>query len=155
MVDVVNKTKELFKKHKEIISYLFWGVLTTVVSWVSFAAASKLLESFGWDVILLSSVANAVSIVLAVSFAFVTNKLWVFDSKSWDGGTVLPELARFLSARFVTALLEMGGVPALVALGLDTTFFGIEGMIAKAVVSVAVVILNYVFSKLFVFKERK
>ena len=152
MGDTVKKIKELINAHREIISYLFWGVMTTAVSWGSFAAASKLLEALISDTVVLSSVANAASIVLSITFAFVTNKLWVFCSKSWERRVLLPELARFLSARFVTAVLEMAGVPLLVMLGLDGTVLGVEGMIAKAIVSVAVVILNYVFSKLFVFK---
>ncbi len=147
--------KRIYDKYKEIISYLFWGVMTTLVSWGSYALFSMSFSSLITDAVALTTTANALSILCAVIFAFVTNKLWVFDSKSWKKSTVLPELAKFISARLVTALLEAVGVPLLVTLGLDGTVFGIEGMIAKALVSVAVVILNYIFSKLFVFKNKK
>ncbi len=143
----------LYKKYKEIIDYLFWGVMTTLVSWGSYAVFSLIFGTLSENAVLVSGAANILSIACAIAFAYVTNKLWVFGSKSWSRAVVLPELAKFLSARLVTAVVEFAGVPALVALGMDGTVFGIEGMIAKAIVSVVVVILNYVFSKLFVFKK--
>jgi putative flippase GtrA len=83
----------------------------------------------------------------------VTNKLWVFQSKSWAGNVVFPELGKFLSSRVATGIFEMVAVPALVAIGLNQTIFGIDGMVSKVVVSVAVIVLNYILSKLFVFKK--
>lgn len=145
----------LYKKHKEITDYLFWGVMTTLVSWGSYAAFSLLAGAVSDDPVLVTGAANVLSIACAIAFAYVTNKLWVFGSKSWSRAVVLPELAKFLSSRAVTAVVEMAGVPALVALGMDGTILGIEGMAAKALVSVVVVILNYVFSKLFVFKKQE
>ena len=143
----------LYKKHKEIIDYLFWGVMTTLVSWGTYAVFSLAFGMLSENAVLVTGAANVLSIACAIAFAYVTNKLWVFGSKSWSRAVVLPELAKFLSARLVTAVVETAGVPALVALGMNGTIFGIEGMIAKAIVSVVVVILNYVFSKLFVFKK--
>ncbi len=144
----------LYKKHKELIDYLFFGVLTTLVSWGTYAVFSWLIGALSDNTVIVSASANVISIAIAIAFAFVTNKLWVFSSKSWQSSVVLPEIAKFLSARFATALIELAGVPVLVAIGMDGTVFGIEGMTAKAVVSIVVVILNYVFSKLFVFKGR-
>ena len=66
---------------------------------------------------------------------------------------VLPELGKFVAARLATGLIEIAGVPFLVSCGLDQTVFGIEGMAAKAAVSVLVLILNYVFSKLLIFRK--
>lgn len=151
----MNIIKQLYKKYKEIVDYLFFGVLTTLVSWGTFAVFSLLFGAVIEDAVIISSIANALSIVCAVAFAYVTNKLWVFGSKSWSSAVVLPELAKFLSARAVTAIIEMAGVPLLVAFGLDMAVFGIDGMISKAIVSVVVIVLNYVFSKLFVFKKEK
>ena len=145
----------MYEKYRELVNYLFWGVMTTLVSWGTYALFSSVLASVIEDTVVLTTTANILSILCAVVFAFITNKLWVFESKSWSGKVVLPELARFFSARLVTAILEAVGVPLLVGLGLDGTVLGIEGMVSKAVVSVAVVILNYVFSKLFVFKRGK
>ena len=136
----------LFKKYKEIIMYLIFGVLTTLVSLVCY---SLFVELFRFSI----TVSSVFSWIIAVSFAFVTNKLWVFQSKSWAGNVVFPELGKFLSSRVATGIFEMVAVPALVAIGLNQTIFGIDGMVSKVVVSVAVIVLNYILSKLFVFKK--
>ena len=88
-----------------------------------------------------------------MTFAFVTNKLWVFQSKSWAGNVIFPELGKFLSSRVATGIFEMVAVPALVAIGLNHNILGIEGMVSKVVVSIAVIVMNYILSKLFVFKK--
>ena len=153
--------KKLFDKYREIIAYLFWGVMTTLVNWMSFILLSKLFEGAEeWTVRLLGRefsmtllIVNGLSWVIAVLFAFVVNKLWVFESKSWDRKTAWPEFIKFLSARVVTGIFEIAAVPALAAVGMNGALFGTEGMVAKVVVSVFVVIMNYVFSRLFVFKR--
>lgn len=136
---------KLYHTYKEAIDYLFWGGMTTVVSWGSYSIFVLLGASVFWG--------NVLSWVCAVLFAFVTNKLWVFQSKSWAGDVLLPELGKFLSSRVATGIFEMIAVPALVAIGLNQTIFGIDGMVSKVLVSVVVVILNYILSKLFVFKK--
>ena len=149
---MMNKLCKLYHAYKEAIDYLFWGGMTTVVSWGSYTLFVLLLQGMmGEGSVVFWS--NLGSWVCAVSFAFVTNKLWVFQSKSWAGSIVFPELTKFLSSRVATGVFEMIAVPALVAIGLNQTIFGIDGMVSKMLVSVAVVILNYILSKLFVFKN--
>ena len=143
----MEKIKALFLKYKEIIMYLIFGGCTTLVSWGSYALFVK---GLGISI----TVGNILSWVCAVAFAFVTNKLWVFESKSWSPKTILKEVSTFVSARIFTGVLEWFGVPGLVKLGLDQTIFGVDGMWSKVIVSIAVVILNYVFSKLIVFAKR-
>lgn len=157
----MEKIIALIKKYQEIISYLFWGGMTTIVSWGSYSLFAilfknqiSMIEFFGMEMSVVVLVSNILSWVCAFLFAFVTNKLWVFESKSWKAEVCLPEFGKFFSARALTGILEIVLVPLLVSLGLDQTIFGIEGMVAKVVVSVAVVILNYVFSKLFIFKNK-
>lgn len=133
----------------EIVSYVFFGVLTTVVSIGSFEIVRRLLGEdrlFGQYNYLF---ANVVSWVFAVLFAFFTNKLFVFNSRTWKPSVVAKEFSSFVTAR-------------LVSLGIDTllmfTFVDLIHMselLAKLIVQVVVVILNYVFSKLFIFKNRK
>lgn len=147
----MDKIKDLVKKYWEVISYLFWGGMTTLVSWGSYSIFVYAFGDKEWNV----AVANVLSWICAVLFAYVTNKLWVFNSKSWSLKVVLPEAAKFLSARIVTGIFEIVSVPLLVELGLDQTILGIDGMAAKVLVSVVVVLLNYVFSKLFIFKKNK
>lgn len=156
----MNKLLQLLKKYREIVSYLFWGVMSTIVSWGSyglfvvwFAGMTDEMHLFGWNIPMVVVIANVLSWICAITFAFFTNKLWVFESKSWNCEVWLPELGKFLSSRIATGVVEMVGVPLLVGIGLNQTIYGIEGMLAKVIVSVVVVLLNYVFSKLFVFKE--
>ena len=140
--------KELYRKYRELIVYFIVGCLTTLVSWVVYAAG---VELFHWSV----AVSNAVSWVAAVTFAYIANKLWVFRSYSWSPLFVLHEAALFVGARILTGLFEIAAVPLLVRFGMDWKFMGVRGMWAKILVSAIVMVLNYVFSKLIVFKEKK
>lgn len=147
----MEKIKNLIVKYKELLLYLVFGGLTTLVSWGSYA----LLELSGMSV----TAANALSWVFSVAFAFVTNKLFVFESKSWAPKTTLREAGEFISARLLTGLLTMVGVPLLVRWGIDFPIkLGdkvLEGMVAKVIMSVLEVLLNYVASKLVIFKKKE
>lgn len=145
------KLKNMFHKYKEIISYLFWGGMTTLVSWGSYSLLVYLLPEGGYRI----PVSNTVSWILAVIFAFVTNKIWVFNSRSMSFSVVVKEFWKFILSRLFTGIIENAGVPLLVKIGLDSKLFGIDGLPAKIVISVLVVILNYVFSKLIVFKKKE
>lgn len=147
--------KKIFNKYKEIIMYLIFGVLTTVVSWGSYAVFTKVFESAIVDENVLVAVANVLSWVVAVLFAFITNKLFVFESKSLKPTIVFKELGLFVGSRLLSGAVEWVGVPLLVWLGLNQTIFGVEGMVSKVLVSIIVIILNYILSKLIVFKKEK
>lgn len=151
--------KKIFTK--EIIMYLIFGVLTTIVNWGSYA----LLANAGKMSVFVS---NLISWVLAVAFAYITNKLWVFESKSWKADVVIKEAISFVASRGITGVMEIVAVPLMAKLGFDSIFFGIlksggitakilytDGIYSKVAVAVIVVILNYVFSKLIVFKKKK
>ena len=164
----MSKIKALLVKYKEIIMYIIFGVLTTLVNWVVYTVLIKIFGSaveneeilftlFGRNIskeIFYIFIANFVAWVAGVVFAFVTNKIWVFESKSWRFGLVMKELWLFVLARLITGVMEWFGVPLLWAIGLDQDLFGIDGFLAKIIVSVIVVILNYVFSKLIIFRNK-
>ncbi len=141
----MKRIKELIIKYKEILLYLIFGGLTTAVSWSSYA----LFVLVGLGV----TASNALSWVCAVAFAFVTNKLFVFASRSWAVKTLLREAGEFFGARIVTGLLTMVGVPLLMRIGLDQSILGVDGMVAKITMSVLEVLLNYIVSKLVIFKK--
>ena len=146
--------EKLFVKYKEMISYLFWGTMTTVVSWGSYALFFRTLgRMLGLSAAIVA--ANVLSWLCAILFAFVVNKQWVFCSKSWKRGIWWSEFVKFVSSRIVTGILEIAGVPLLVKMGLDFKIMGIEGMFAKILVSVVVVILNYFFGKFLVFRKKQ
>lgn len=126
--------------------YGIFGVLTTLINWIVY---SLLLKGLGLPLM----VGNVLSWVAAVLFAYVTNKLWVFESKSWKPELVWKEIVLFFGARIVTGIFEFVMVPLLVALGVNQAIFGVEGLMAKVIVTIAVIILNYVFSKLLVFRK--
>lgn len=142
---MVNMIIGLLKKYKEVILYLVFGVATTVVNWISYASFNKM--GIGMNT------SNVLAWVLAVVFAYITNKIFVFESKSMKLEVLLPEIGKFVGARVVTGVIEIVGLPLLVYAGIRQTIFGVEGFLAKILVSVLVVILNYVFSKIFVFKD--
>lgn len=133
--------KKLLEKYWGIISYLFFGVLTTAVNYVVY------LPCYNW-LGLSAAVSNAIAWVVAVAFAYLTNKPFVFKSHDWSMKTVLPELTKFLACRVVSGALET------VFLLVTVDCLGWEGNVMKLITSVLVVILNYVGSKLLVFKKR-
>jgi len=157
----MSKIKELFKKYKEIITYIIFGVLTTVVSWGSYTV---FVEMLSMKVFL----GNLLSWVCAIVFAYITNKLWVFDSKSWKPDVIGKEIVTFVASRGVTGVIEILCVPLLAKTGFDTIFYGIlekmnisigilftDGIYSKIFLSVIVVILNYFFSKFVIFAKKK
>lgn len=146
----MEKLKRIYQKHKEIFNYLIFGVATTLVNWLTYSILIK-----GLDISLSEAVGNAASVVIAVLFAFVTNKIWVFESKQTDIASLIKEAFSFFGSRAVTGAIEIIGVPTLISIGLNQSLFGIKGMWAKIVISVLIIILNYVFSKFIVFGKAK
>ena len=144
--------KKRFLKYKEIIMYLIMGGLTTLVSWGTYSLFAWILPIANQDLLVLT--ANALSWLLAMTFAYVTNKIWVFESKSWERHFLLKEFGLFVSARLLTGIFEVVAVPGLVWLGCDQSIFGVPGMLSTIIVSIIVVLLNYVFSKLIIFRKQ-
>ena len=134
------KIRALVMKHWDMVSYLFFGVLTTVVNYLVYLPLYNLLG-------ISAAVSNIIAWVAAVAFAYVTNKPFVFKSHDWSMKIVLPELGKFVGCRAASGGLET----ALVFLTVDVC--GWDGNLWKLIVSVVVVILNYVSSKLLVFRK--
>ena len=133
--------KELFMKYKEVISYLFFGVLTTVVNFVVYFACTD-----GLHINYLA--ATAVSWVAAVLFAYVTNRKWVFESKVSGFMPIPREMAVFVGCRVFSGVMDMG------IMFISVDMIGISDRIAKFVTQVAVVVLNYIFSKIIIFRNK-
>ena len=134
------KIRALIEKHWDMVSYLFFGVLTTVVNYLVYLPLYNLLG-------ISAAVSNMIAWAAAVAFAYVTNKPFVFKSHDWSMKTVLPELGKFVGCRAASGGLET----ALVFLTVDVC--GWDGNLWKLIISVVVVILNYVSSKLLVFRK--
>ena len=134
MKSLINK---LF--NKETIGYIIFGVLTTLVDYVAFYIFHY---KAGWSEV----VSNTIAWILAVAFAYITNKLFVFEAKTDNIKALLTEIISFSGARVATLILT--DIFLLFA-----KYIGMEAMIAKIIISVAVVIINYFLSKLFIFKK--
>lgn len=148
--------EKLIKKYKEIILYIFFGVLTTIVNFVIYFIMNALL---GEDMYLVS---NVIAWIGAVAFAYVTNKIWVFESKSRESKTLLREIGEFVSARLLSLGIEEAGLYIFVDLLKFSAYsfsflrLTITGdVIAKIIMQIIVVILNYIFSKFIIFKKVK
>ena len=138
------KLKNLYKKYKEIINYLIIGGLTTVVSLATFYIVRIFFLTN--DTQLDIQISNIISWFFAVLFAFITNKKYVFESKK-EGKEKLIEMIKFYLSRITTLLIDMA------TMWLLTAPLNINDKISKIIVQFIIVILNYVFSKLFVFKK--
>ena len=132
----------IYKKNKEIINYLIFGVLTTVVSFVVYFIFAKV---FKIDEV----ISNVISWFFSVLFAFITNKLYVFESKETGKKTLLKEIISFYLARLFTGVVCDLGVFAVMV-----KTFKINDVLSKLVTQVIVIVLNYVLSKLIVFRKK-
>ena len=139
----MEKLKQITKKFltKEVILYVVFGVFTTVVNLGSFYVMNSLL---GWD----ENVSNLIAIILAVLFAYVTNKDLVFHSEAESGKEKLMEFFRFIAGRAFTMVIEFLGGWILFKTPMPE-------IISKLIVTVVVVILNFFISKFFAFKSKR
>lgn len=133
-------------KYKEIITYVIFGGLTTLVNWIIYIGSTLV---FGLGM----TMSNAAAWIGAVVFAFVTNKLIVFQSKDLSIKNVFREIVLFFASRIVSGGIEIFLPTLLVRVGLTQTLFNIKGLGAKLIVSVVVIVLNYIMSKVLVFKN--
>ena len=132
---------ELLKKYREQISYLFFGVMTTVVNYFTYWLFSSVI--LGADSVL--TVSQTIAWLASVLFAFVTNKFFVF--KGAGSEHLAREFFTFFGARAVSGLIEIGGFALFVDM------LGFNDWIVKIVIAVFVVIFNYVLSKFLIFKK--
>ena len=127
----------LYKKYKEIIMYLIFGILTTVVNIVVYFIASNVLN-------INYLISNATAWFLSVLFAYVTNKLYVFESSSKE---FIKEIVAFFFFFLATGILDM------FLMWLFVTVASLNDVVVKIFVNILVIIMNYIFSKLFVFRK--
>ena len=131
--------KAIYKKYKELISYGFWGVMTTLVNYVVFFVCLRLLN-------INYLISNVVSWVFAVMFAYITNKVFVFNSKNWSPGKLKNEAILFFIGRLLSLVVETVMLYVLV----DGLSFSSEVM--KVVTNLVVIAINYFISKFMIFK---
>lgn len=135
--------KELYIEFKEIINYLVFGVLAMVVNFISYFLFARICH-------IDEVISSGLSWFCSVLFAYITNKLFVFDSKTTTKKELIKEAISFFLARVISGILCDVGTFALMVKLLQ-----INDIISKVVTQVMVVIMNYVFSKFIVFKKEK
>ena len=151
----MNKIKTLFQKYKEMLLYLLFGVLTTVVNYIVYFSAKALGLNYQLSTVL--------AWILAVAFAYITNRIWVFESKSKGAKAILKEIVLFVAARLFSLLLEL----LIMYIGMDlcnaneyilhifTRTFPMGEFITKTVAQIVVILANYIASKRFVFCTKR
>ena len=133
--------KSLFEKYYDLISYLFFGALTTAVDY-----AVSFICHYGFE--MSPTTSTVIAWAAAVIFAYLTNKSWVFKSRDWTMKTVLPEFLKFTGSRVFS------GVLVTVCIKVTVEMLGWNFALMKVVTSIVNIILNYIFSKLLVFRRK-
>ncbi|MFQ8643338.1 MAG: GtrA family protein [Oscillospiraceae bacterium] len=143
---MIKKIKNLYNKYEEIISYLFFGVLTTIVSVLTYLLFANTFLSAKTDLDI--QISNVLSWICAVAFAYITNRKYVFKSKT-KGKEKTKEATSFVLARVTSLIADMALMYIMFSL------MHINDTVAKLIVQVVVTIMNYILSKIMVFKKEK
>ena len=138
---MINILIKMMKKYKSFIAYGVFGVFTTVVNIVAYNICYYNLE-------LSNTLSNIIAWVLAVTFAYLTNKVWVFDSKSWKWEVLRREVTTFISCRLATGIMD------IIIMFVCVDLMGWHAMLMKLLSNILVIILNYIFSKLIIFRKK-
>ena len=138
----LKKLADWYREHREGMRYLVFGVLSTIINIVVFAICERILH-------LSTIISNVIAWTIAVLFAYITNKLYVFDSKTTKKQELAKEIISFFSARIFTLVVET------IFLKIVIDELGLNEILMKIISNVIVIVLNYVFSKIFIFKKDK
>ena len=141
---MIRKIKELYIKNKEIINYLIFGFLTTVVSLLVYYILTFTIIDPNRSLEL--QLANIISRIAGVAFAYITNRKYVFESKN---NNVKKELSSFVGARIITLIMDM------LIMYIGVTVLKGNDKILKLISQIIVIVSNYIFSKIFVFKNKR
>ncbi len=151
----LKKFEPFYKEHKEVLMYLFFGGCTSVVSIIAFAIGQSIFrglpsaELAGMALHLDIIAANVFSWICAVTFAYVTNRTWVFTDKAYGAAGIAKECTAFFAGRLFTLIVET------VLLELAISKLGMNEMAAKIIVQIVTIVLNYIISKLLIFRKRE
>lgn len=139
----MEKIKELYKQYKEIVNYLIFGVLTTIISLIIYYVA--VFTFLNPENAVQLQIANILSWIAGVTFAYVTNRKYVFESKEKDK---IKEVGKFVLARITTLVMDM------LIMWFGVTILSSNDKIVKLISQIVIIISNYGFSKIFVFKKK-
>lgn len=129
-------------KHKEKIAYVFWGGVTTVINIGTYSLFARIVH-------LNTMVSNVLAWIITILVAYITNKLYVFNSKSFDMKVVIREFVSFLVCRLASLVLDMAIMYTFI------NIFKFNDIMVKTASNVVVIIVNYILSKLVIFRQRE
>lgn len=132
---------KLFAKYKETIMYLIFGVLSTIVNIVTYVVCTRVLN-------IEFLISNWIAWIVAVLFAYITNKFFVFESKETSIKFLIKEFSSFVSCRILSGIVEMALMYIMISI------MSLNDFLVKIITNVVVVILNFIFSKLIIFKNK-
>lgn len=138
----MNKIFNIYKNYKEQINYLVFGVLTTAINIVVYY--------FAYNILTISNViSNIIAWILSVLFAYITNKYWVFENYNNKISELIYEIFSFFGCRLATGLID------LLIMYITVDILSLNSLVMKIISNVIVIILNYIASKIIVFKNKK
>ncbi|MBP2022321.1 putative flippase GtrA [Clostridium punense] len=132
--------KNLFNKHKEIILYCIFGALTTIVNIITYYAFSHVFD-------INYMISNIIAWIISVLFAYVTNKIYVFKSYNIKVRYLIKEFSTFVSCRLLSGILDIG----IMYIFVDV--LNLNDFVVKIVANIIVIIINYILSKVMIFKK--
>lgn len=133
--------KNKYLKYKEVINYLIFGFLTTLVNFIAYIVISKFIQKS-------ATISNIIAWAISLVFAYITNRLYVFESKKYTINKIIAELISFVGCRLFSGILDIVSFYVLVDI------VKINDILAKIIISIAVIILNYIFSKFIIFRKK-
>ncbi len=142
-----DKIQKIYYKYEEVLMYLFFGVLTTAVSFITAGLSKKVLELAGLGTDYVSVFSTVFSWICAVTFAYVTNRIWVFSSDAKSKKELAAEALSFYGGRGFTLVTE------IFIMWLGYSLLAFNYWLTKIVANIIVLILNYIISKIFVFRK--
>lgn len=141
---LLDRLRDLFQQYREIISYVFFGGLTTLVNWISYFVLVNLLGGGGNTAAVLW--ATILAQILSILFAYITNRKWVFKSRAYGFRSVAVEMVKFFSCRSASIFLDMG------IMYVGVSLLNINDMMMKLFSNFIIIVVNYLLSKIFVFR---
>ena len=138
----LGKLADLYESHLEGMRYLIFGAFTTVINIVTYSICFYICD-------ISNAISNVIAWIIGVIFAYITNKIIVFDSKTESKNKLLKEIASFVTCRLLTLVID----EIIMIITVDK--LGLNGFIMKVVANIVVIILNFILSKLIIFKKDK
>lgn len=138
---LMQKMLKLYNRYRSFVLYVFFGVCTTIINIAAYTLCARV---FGMGTVS----ANVTAWIAAVAAAYITNKIWVFESRAWTTKAVIYEIVTFAACRATTGAMDV----AIMYVSVD--LLGFQDIMMKVISNALVIVLNFLFSKLVIFKRK-